>query len=77
MQSVETFVVKWVEVFVFELSRMLATAGVPEEYQLLGAFGVLYLAMTLFVVVLLLVFLSVIRRPGKKRKKLALGKSSF
>ena len=69
LQWIETFIA-WLNNFVFDLSRMLAEAGVPEQYQQIGALGLLYVGVTLVVLVVILVLLSALRKPEKKRKKL-------
>ena len=56
----------WFDALIFELSRMLGTAGVAEEYQLLGALSLLYVGAILLVLVVILINFAVFRRPGKK-----------
>ncbi|NOQ52018.1 MAG: signal recognition particle-docking protein FtsY [Desulfuromonadaceae bacterium] len=57
----------WFNSLVFELSRMLASAGVPEEYQTLGALGLLYLGVVLVVIIVIFGLLAVLRKPKEKK----------
>ncbi|MCK4623230.1 MAG: signal recognition particle-docking protein FtsY [Desulfuromonadales bacterium] len=57
----------WFNSLVFELSRMLASAGVPEEYQTLGALGLLYLGVVLVVVIFIFGLLAILRKPKEKK----------
>ncbi len=66
MAWIESFMT-WFNSLVFELSRMLASAGVPEEYQTLGALGLLYLGVVLVVVIFIFGLLAVFRKPKEKK----------
>lgn len=66
MAWIESFMT-WFNSLVFELSRMLASAGVPEEYQTLGALGLLYLGVVLVVVIFIFGLLTVFRKPKEKK----------
>ncbi|MDA3903489.1 MAG: signal recognition particle-docking protein FtsY [Desulfuromusa sp.] len=55
-------VVEWLNTFVASLSPLLASAGVPEEYWSLVAFGVLYLGATLVVLLFVLILLKSFRK---------------
>ena len=58
-----TAVIEWLNTFVTDLSPLLASVGVPEEYRPLAAFGILYLGMTVVVLLFALLLLKIFRKP--------------
>lgn len=54
--------------FVVYLSLLLASLGVPEEYQTLAAFGVLYLGVTVVVLLFVLLLLKLFKKPKQPEK---------
>jgi fused signal recognition particle receptor len=58
----------WFNQLILSLSRDLAVLGVPEEYQTLGALGILYLGVTCAVLLLILLLLKVTRRRRPKKE---------
>ncbi|MCD6580610.1 MAG: signal recognition particle-docking protein FtsY [Desulfuromusa sp.] len=60
----------WLNPFIANLSQLLASAGVPEEYRLLAAFGVLYLGVTVVVLLFILILLKLVRRSRKPQQEI-------
>lgn len=58
-------VLEWFNTVLLNLSQLLASAGVPEEYLQLAAFGILYLGVTVVVLLFALFLLKAFRRPKK------------
>ncbi|MDX2495650.1 MAG: signal recognition particle-docking protein FtsY [Desulfuromusa sp.] len=58
-------VMEWLSTVILNLSQLLASAGVPEEYLQLAAFGVLYLGVTVVVLLFALFLLKSFRKPKK------------
>ncbi len=63
-------VMAWLNTVVASLSQLLTSAGVPEEYRQLAAFGVLYLGATVVVLLFILFLLKSFRRSKKTAKEI-------
>ncbi len=61
---------EWLNAYVASLSPLLAAAGVPEDYQSLAAFGVLYLSATVVVLLFTLILLKIFRKPKKPQQEI-------
>ena len=63
-------VMEWLNTVVANLSQLLASVGVPEEYRQLAAFGILYLGATVVVLLFVLLLLKSFRRSKKTAKEI-------
>jgi len=70
LQTLQTFdwaqAVAWLNTFIADFSTLLLNAGVPEEYSSLAAFGLIYLGVTFFVLLFVLLLRKIFRRGGRK-----------
>lgn len=70
LQTLQTFdwakAVAWLNTFIANFSQVLLNAGVPEEYSSLAAFGLIYLGVTFFVLLFVLLLRKIFRRGGRK-----------
>jgi len=64
-------IMQWLNTVVARLSPLLVSAGVPEEYSSLVAFGLLYLGATIVVLFLVFILLKIFKRPRKSPKEIA------
>jgi fused signal recognition particle receptor len=62
-------IMQWLNTFVASVSPLLASAGVPEEYRSLVAFGVLYLGATIVVLLLVFILLKIFKSSRKSPKE--------
>ncbi|MEE4252993.1 MAG: signal recognition particle-docking protein FtsY [Desulfuromusa sp.] len=62
-------IMQWLNTFVASVSPLLASAGVPEEYRSLVAFGVLYLGATIVVLLLVFILLKIFKSSRKTSKE--------
>ena len=62
-------IMQWLNTFVASVSPLLASAGVPEEYRSLVAFGMLYLGATIVVLLLVFILLKIFKRSRKSLKE--------
>ena len=67
-------VMEWLNTIVANLSQLLASAGVPEEYRQLAAFGILYLGATVVVLLFILFLLKSFGRSKKTAKEIKINK---
>ncbi len=70
LQTLQTYdwaqAVAWLNTFIADFSTVLLNAGVPEEYSSLAAFGLIYLGVTFFVLLFVLLLRKIFRRGGRK-----------
>ena len=62
-------IMQWLNTFVATVSPLLASAGVPEEYRSLVAFGILYLGATIIVLLLVFILLKIFKGSRKTPKE--------
>ncbi|WP_394708405.1 signal recognition particle-docking protein FtsY [uncultured Desulfuromusa sp.] len=60
---------QWLNTFIAGLLPLLESAGVPEEYRSLAAFGIIYLGVTAVVLLFVLVLLKIFRRRSKSPRE--------
>lgn len=76
MEWIKTFdwgdVVVWLNAFIASLSPWLTAVGIPQEYQALTVFGVLYIGATTVVLLFALLLLKAAKRSGPPGKKIDL-----
>lgn len=63
-------VMEWLNPYIARFSQLLASAGVPEEYWSLVAFGILYLGVTVVVLLFVLILLKLFRRPRQPQQEI-------
>jgi len=73
LQTLQTYdwaqAVAWLNTFIANFSTLLLNVGVPEEYASLAAFGLIYLGVTFFVLLFVLLLRKIFRRGGRKTDK--------